>query len=1237
MVETYYTPSLPATILSPARLGKQKGCNKYSVIASLDGSTSTLKLHHPSETAGDILIDLCNNGGLLYSRPLILPHTDEEKYGVCALTGDTDVSEQHHVAQLTQDQLRILWHQRLGHIHSRRMSEMHKYVEGVPKLPVATELDTCPICVKAKLHKADQSKSDSRHATRCNQGISIDFGFMVQASSNESRKERLSGLNGETSYCLITDHFSGTLYGATFRSKAPPLAYLNQWLATHGLPHDVPDKYARMDLGGELGRSPEVKELLKEAGYHVETTAANSSHQNGPGERPHRTLGDGIRAMLGGANLEAKFWPYAFHHFIRLYNVSIHGNKDKSPFEICTGRKPDLKQLKTFGCRIYSLANNPNKNFKDKAVSDVKTGIFLGYSRTMKTALVYNVQTGKVVESQHVAFDEGFNGEDNVPPNAKLLKASGMDPEELESSMDFRGDVESLEVDPSPFTRLEEVTMPCNWGEETALGLEFSKCSRMLRAFISHIDKGIAAKGLKNRAFHRKYLGAYVVEVQGEPVYSVDDIVNVLDNLALEKPPPATVILTLALEKLQTQEPKESHLHGQINMLCTVSALNLVDGEGRSPIEVRKELKTKMKEFTPTRCVQAVQLVHEQGEDEGLAFSGAAPEVMDHLVYRVNQMHNDHMTDEEKQLKHFTRRNLMRLANWKTDWEPAFDAQLDGHFESGALGHPIKRPAPTEDAPANVLRLQWANVVKDTGKRKARACLDGSKRSAPWLRELASTYASCIEAPCMRLFFAMCAAKNFIVVTADTTNAFQQSPPPSVPCFVEIDDAYEAWYARRFPDAPPLDRRAQVIPLGRALQGHPEAGRLWETMIVGILTGELKFVSTTHERNLYAGEIDGQPVLVSRQVDDFGIGTTSIAIAEKLVALINERVTTTSEGMGKMTDLGMHLKYNGLDVHQTAHYIKIHCESYIDKMLQTHGWDSPSAQKDKEMHSIPMSPEMAARLMKMEPGPPEGSQGHKELETKAGTPYRNLLGELVYAYTLCRVDISNAVTLLSRFSTAPNEAHYQALRAIAIHLRATKKWGIIYWRPCPNNQFPVVPLDQPAILTEDLSMKYPVFGLEELIAFCDAAHATDLRTRRSVTGFALLFAGGVVAYKCKLQAIVATSSTEAEFIAAVLVAKMIKYLRSVLMELGYLLKEPTRLFIDNKAAIAMINESKPTPRSRHIDTQYFAIQEWRARDILRVAHIAGVMNPADALTKPLGPTLFLRHILRLLGHFGKPS
>ena len=68
----------------------------------------------------------------------------------------------------------------------------------------------------------------------------------------------------------------------------------------------------------------------------------------------------------------------------------------------------------------------------------------------------------------------------------------------------------------------------------------------------------------------------------------------------------------------------------------------------------------------------------------------------------------------------------------------------------------------------------------------------------------------------------------------------------------------------------------------------------------------------------------------------------------------------------------------------------------------------------------------------------------------------------------------------------------------------------------------------------------------------------------------------------------------------------------------------------------MINERRPTACSRHIDIQHFAIQEWRARGLLEVRHIAGILNPLDAATKALGFALHSRHVRRAMGHFGRP-
>jgi len=67
-----------------------------------------------------------------------------------------------------------------AYFHSHRLSDMHKYANGVPAVSFATMLDHCAVCAKAKLHKAAHGIASTRWATCCFQGLSIDFGFMVQ-------------------------------------------------------------------------------------------------------------------------------------------------------------------------------------------------------------------------------------------------------------------------------------------------------------------------------------------------------------------------------------------------------------------------------------------------------------------------------------------------------------------------------------------------------------------------------------------------------------------------------------------------------------------------------------------------------------------------------------------------------------------------------------------------------------------------------------------------------------------------------------------------------------------------------------------------------------------------------------------------------------------------------------------------------------------------------------------------
>ncbi len=180
--------------------------------------------------------------------------------------------------------------------------------------------------------------------------------------------------------------------------------------------------------------------------------------------------------------------------------------------------------------------------------------------------------------------------------------------------------------------------------------------------------------------------------------------------------------------------------------------------------------------------------------------------------------------------------------------------------------------------------------MKTNGTCKAHACIDGSKCAVPWLCLFDQMYASFIEQPCMHLFFASAAVHSLIVIIADMTNAFQQSPPLTEQCFLQIDNAYCSWYKKCFHID--IDPVTHVVPLNKALQGHPEAGALWEHMIVSILEDKLGFQSTTHERNLYQGKIDVKLLLACQQVDDFAIAVKNPKTADILINKINPCVTT---------------------------------------------------------------------------------------------------------------------------------------------------------------------------------------------------------------------------------------------------------------------------------------------------------------------------------------------------------
>jgi hypothetical protein len=138
------------------------------------------------------------------------------------------------------------------------------------------------------------------------------------------------------------------------------------------------------------------------------------------------------------------------------------------------------------------------------------------------------------------------------------------------------------------------------------------------------------------------------------------------------------------------------------------------------------------------------------------------------------------------------------------------------------------------------------------------------------------------------------------------------------------------------------------------------------------------------------------------------------------------------------------------------------------------------------------------------------------LQKEMGFSYHQLLGELIYAYIVAHLDIGCAITLLSQFSQAPHKDHYTASRTFANTCMP----------PSHGALSTTIPLDGPP--TDDTLPVFPAMPLHQLVGYVDAAHATDLRTRCSITGIVYTLAGGAIAFKSKVQPKTATSSTGAE-------------------------------------------------------------------------------------------------------------
>jgi len=114
---------------------------------------------------------------------------------------------------------------------------------------------------------------------------------------------------------------------------------------------------------------------------------------------------------------------------------------------------------------------------------------------------------------------------------------------------------------------------------------------------------------------------------------------------------------------------------------------------------------------------------------------------------------------------------------------------------------------------------------------------------------------------------------------------------------------------------------------------------------------------------------------------------------------------------------------------------------------------------------------------------------------------------------------------------------------------------------------------------------------------------------------------GAIAWKSRRQPTVALSTMESEYMALTEATKELKWIRTLLAELGYSngnSDEPTDLFSDNQSAIALAKNPVSHARAKHIDIRHHFVREAIQDKVIWVQYIPTTEMTADSLTKALG-------------------
>ncbi|GJU89302.1 putative ribonuclease H-like domain-containing protein [Tanacetum coccineum] len=349
----------------------------------------------------------------------------------------------------------------------------------------------------------------------------------------------------------------------------------------------------------------------------------------------------------------------------------------------------------------------------------------------------------------------------------------------------------------------------------------------------------------------------------------------------------------------------------------------------------------------------------------------------------------------------------------------------------------------------------------------------------------------------------------------------------------------------------------KVYKVVKALYGLHQAPRAWYATLSTFLLKN-GYRRGTIDKTLFIKKDKHDIILVQVYVDDIIFGSTKKSWCDEFEALMKSRFQMSS--MGELTF------FLGLQVKQKEDGIFISQDKYVAEILKKFDFVSVKTA------STPI--ETQKPLVKDE----EASDVDVHL-------YRSMIGSLMYL-TASRPDIMFAVCACSRFQVTPKTSHLSAVKRIFRYLKGKPKLGL--W--------------------------YPRVSSFDLEAYSDSDYAGANLDRKSTTGGCQFLGRRLISWQCKKQTIVATSTTEAEYVAAANCCGQVLWIQNQMLDYGFNFMN-TKIYIDNESTICIVKNPVFHSKTKHIAIRHHFIRDAYEKKLIQVLKIHTDDNVADLLTK----------------------